>query len=42
MLTGYTREYIRVAVQTTAKSGDIRRILLKEGPEDGILSGVEL
>ncbi len=42
MLTGYTREYIRVAVQTSAKSGDIRRILLKEGPEDGILSGVEL
>lgn len=42
MLTGYTREYIRVAVQTSAKSGDIRRILLKEGPEAGILSGVEL
>ncbi len=42
MLTGYTREYIRVAVKTAAKSGDIRRILLKEGPEAGILSGVEL
>ena len=42
MLTGYTREYIRVAVPADAKAGDIRRIRLTPGPEAGILSGVEL
>ena len=42
MLTGYTREYVRVAVKTDARAGDIRRIRLMRGPEAGILSGVEL
>ena len=42
MLTGYTREYVRVAAITDARAGDIRRIRLTRGPEAGILSGVEL
>ncbi|MBR6258246.1 MAG: tRNA (N(6)-L-threonylcarbamoyladenosine(37)-C(2))-methylthiotransferase MtaB [Lachnospiraceae bacterium] len=42
MLTGYTREYVRVAVKTDVPAGGIYRIRLRRGPEAGILSGVEL
>ncbi len=42
MMTGYTREYIRAAVETKAAGGTIKQIMTGDSPEDGILTGVEL